>query len=152
MFNNYPVFSQLCLFCTNTSYFQRVCHMELLCSVHIIFLTLSVPVGSRARKICSNSLLHHLSALRLRLVIESLWACFPIYDMQIVLPHRVVIRILIANRDSIQSRAKFHSLKLFPQITCNEPKSYKPFLTSSHWGTHEGEDKNVKMVYMVPRA
>lgn len=29
-------------------YFQRICHMELLCSVHIIILTVSVMVGSRA--------------------------------------------------------------------------------------------------------
>lgn len=54
-------------------YFQRVCHVEWLCSVDIILLTVNVTVDPIAWHTWFSSLLYHLLALYLCQVIESLW-------------------------------------------------------------------------------
>lgn len=83
-------------------YFQRICHMELLCSVHIIILTVSVMVGSRAGQTWFSSFLLYLSALSSPSYWISLSLSFPIKDMEIMsLIHRIFVRILVSSPGSI---------------------------------------------------
>lgn len=120
-------------------YFQRICRMELLCSIHIIFLTVGVTIASRTSQTWFNFLFHHLSDLSLASYLISLILSFPICEIVrwrwCHLPCRAVVMILISDSGSIQSRAKFYFLKLSPQINQYKPKSSKSFLTSSVWGT-----------------